>query len=156
MTRNKNKSELEIIIAEDNDGHAGLIKMNLEESGIKNPIHHFKNGQETLDFLFQKGKGPHRKENTPYLLLLDIRMPKVDGIEVLKEIKETEHLRNLPVIMLTTTDDPREIDKCHALGCNSYITKPVEYEEFSNVLQTLGMFVMIMEIPEIAGSFNIV
>ena len=81
------------------------------------PIIHFMDGQETLNFIFSRGPGPHRKPNTPYLLLLDIRMPKVDGFEVLKQIKEDSELRKMPVIMATTTDEPHEIERCHL--CNS-------------------------------------
>ena len=132
------KKELEIIIAEDNAGHAGLIKMNLLEAGIKNKITHFKNGEETLNFLKKTGEGPHRKSQTAYLLLLDIRMPKVDGIEVLREIKNDETLKKMPVIMLTTTDDPKEIEKCHAMGCNSYITKPVDFEKMIEIAKKLS------------------
>ncbi|MCP4136947.1 MAG: response regulator [bacterium] len=145
-------NELEIIIAEDNPGHAGLIKINLIEAGIQNKITHFKDGQQTLDFLRKRGDGPHMKPKTPYLLLLDIRMPKVDGIEVLKEVKSDKELQKLPVIMLTTTDDPREIQKCHELGCNSYITKPVDYNQFVEVLNRLGLFLKIMQVPETADN----
>ena len=116
--------EVVIIIAEDDAGHARLIEKNLGRVGLHNPIQRFENGQDVLDFLFRRGPGLHRKRDTAYLLLLDIRMPKVDGVEALRQIKEDASLRKLPVIMLTTTDDPREIERCHLLGCNSYIVKP--------------------------------
>lgn len=143
------KKEAIIIIAEDDEGHAELIRKNLKRSGIINEILHFKDGQEILDFLFRKGNGPHRKKDMGYLLLLDIRMPKVDGIEVLQQIKQDNELRKMPVIMITTTDDPREVEKCHAIGCSSYLTKPVDYVKFVDAVRQLGLFLMIVEVPKI-------
>ena len=143
--------EVVIIIAEDDAGHARLIEKNLGRVGLHNPIQFFENGQDVLDFLFRRGPGPHRLSNTPYLLMLDIRMPKVDGVETLRQIKEDEFLRKLPVIMLTTTDDPRESQRCHQLGCNSYIVKPVDYDKFADAIKQLGMFVSLVQVPEING-----
>ncbi|OYW69933.1 MAG: hypothetical protein B7Z21_00435 [Verrucomicrobiales bacterium 32-60-5] len=143
--------EVVIIIAEDDAGHARLIQKNLGRVGLHNPIQFFENGQDVLDFLFRRGPGPHRKSGTAYLLMLDIRMPKVDGVEALRQIKEDPSLRKLPVIMLTTTDDPREIERCHLLGCNSYIVKPVDYDKFAEAIKQLGMFVSLVQVPEING-----
>ena len=140
-----------ILIAEDDEGHAALIKKNLNRAGINNPIIHFMDGQETLNFIFSRGPGPHRQPNSPYLLLLDIRMPKVDGFEVLKQIKEDGELRKMPVIMVTTTDEPHEIERCHLLGCNSYITKPVDYDNFVTAIRQLGLFLLVVQVPEING-----
>ncbi len=143
--------EVEIIVAEDDEGHAGLIKANLARGGIVNNVLHLKDGQEVLDFLFQEGDGPHRKSGSSYVLLLDIRMPKVDGVGVLKKLKADPELNKIPVIMITTTDDPREVDRCHALGCNNYITKPVAYDNFVNAVKQLGLFLSIIEVPKING-----
>jgi CheY-like chemotaxis protein len=143
--------EVVIIIAEDDAGHARLIEKNLARVGLHNPIQRFENGQEVLDFLFRRGPGSHRRSDTAYLLLLDIRMPKVDGVEALRQIKEDDSLRKMPVIMLTTTDDPREIERCHLLGCNSYIVKPVDYDKFAEAIKQLGMFVSLVQVPEING-----
>lgn len=140
-----------ILVAEDDEGHAGLIKKNLAREGIVNELLYFKDGQEILDFLFQRGKGPHRQHGKSYVLLLDIRMPKIDGIGVLTQVKADPELRKLPIIMITTTDDPREVERCHALGCNSYITKPVMYEKFVKAIRQLGLFLAIVEVPEING-----
>jgi CheY-like chemotaxis protein len=140
-----------IIVTEDDEGHALLITKNLKRAGIRNEILHFKNGQETLDFFLQKGDGPHRTKNTPYLLLLDIQMPNVDGIEVLRQIKQHGELRKIPTIMVTTTDDPREVEKCYELGCNVYITKPVSYDKFIDAIKRLGFFIMVVELPKISG-----
>ena len=138
-----------IIIADDDVGHARLIEKNLRRVGLSNVIQRCENGQEVLDFLFRRGSGPHRRTDTPYLLLLDIRMPKVDGVEALRQIKEDVFLRKLPVIMLTTTDDPREIERCHLLGCNSYIVKPVDYDKFAEAIAQLGLFVSLVQVPAI-------
>ncbi len=143
--------EVVILIADDDAGHARLIEKNLSRAGLHNPIRRFENGQEVLDFFFRKGNGAHRKPETPYLLLLDIRMPKVDGVEVLRQIKLTSELRKVPVVMLTTTDDPREIDRCHQLGCNSYIVKPVDYDKFAETVKGLGLFISLVEVPQVNG-----
>ncbi|HYG34840.1 MAG TPA: response regulator [Clostridia bacterium] len=141
--------EVTILIAEDDDGHASLISLALEEAGLRNPIHRFRDGRETLDFLFQRGTGSKREDDRFYLLLLDIRMPLMDGVQVLKTIKQDAALRNLPVIMLTTTDDPHEIQTCYDLGCNCYITKPVEFHAFSDSLKRVGLFLKVVRVPQI-------
>ncbi len=140
-----------ILIAEDDPGHADLIRRNLQRAGIVNNITHFADGQALLDFLFRRGPEPHRKDGDAYVLLLDIRMPKVDGAEALRQIKGDGELRKMPVIMITTTDDPREVEHCHALGCNNYITKPVEYESFVNAIRQLGLFLGVVQVPAISG-----
>ncbi len=145
------KKEVVILIAEDDEGHAALIKKNLKRAGISNEIVHFKDGAEALDFLMGNNGGePHRKSNNAYLLLLDIRMPKVDGVEVLRQVKLHEELRKMPVIMITTTDDPREVENCHTLGCSNYITKPIDYEKFVESIRQLGLFLMVVEVPNIS------
>ena len=143
------QKEVVILIAEDDEGHAVLIKRNLKRAGITNEILHFKDGQETLDFLLRRGDGPHRKATGAYLLLLDIRMPRTDGVEVLRQIKQHEDLRKIPVSMITTTDDPREVETCHILGCSNYISKPVDYDKFVETIKQLGLFLMVVEVPEI-------
>lgn len=148
------KQEVIILIAEDDEGHALLIKKNLKRAGISNEILHFKDGQETLDFLYGRGEGPHRMTDSAYLLLLDIRMPKVDGVEVLQQIKQDNELCKIPVIMITTTDDPREVEYCHSLGCSNYITKPIEYDKFVDAITQLGLFLMVVEVPKINGQLS--
>ena len=136
-----------ILIVDDDEGHAILIRENLEAAGLKNPIKHFQDGQAVLDFFF---KDPPLVNET-FLVLLDIRMPKVDGIEVLRRIKAHPELRKLPVIMLTTTDDSREVLRCHELGCNVYMQKPVDYERFSEAIRRLGQFVPLLQVPQLSG-----
>ena len=141
-----------ILVAEDDEGHAGLIRKNLARAGIANQLLHFKDGQAIVDFLFRLGEGSHRQIGVPYVLLLDIRMPKLDGTEVLKLLKADEELRKIPVIMITTTDDPREVEKCHAIGCSNYITKPVDYDAFVNAIRQLGLFLAVVQVPAVHGT----
>jgi CheY-like chemotaxis protein len=143
-----------ILVAEDDGGHAGLIKKNLARAGIVNKVLHFKDGQEILDFLFRQGDGRHHQSGTAYVLLLDIRMPKVDGVQVLEQVKADPELRKLPVIMITTTDDPREVERCHALGCSNYITKPIDYDNFVSAIRQLGLFLAVVQVPRINGEIS--
>ncbi len=137
-----------ILIVDDDEGHAILIRENLEAAGLSNRIRHFRDGQAVLDFFF---KDPLRVNET-FLVLLDIRMPKIDGIEVLRRIKAHPELRKLPVIMLTTTDDSREVLRCHELGCNVYMQKPVDYDRFSEAIRRLGQFVPHLHVPPLAAN----
>jgi CheY-like chemotaxis protein len=149
---NEVSGEVVILIAEDDDGHARLIEKNLSRAGLHNRIERFDNGQAVLDFLFRRGRGAWRALDTPYLLLLDIRMPQVDGVEVLRQVKQDPQLRKVPVIMLTTTDDPREVERCHAIGCASYMVKPVDYEKFAEAIKSLGLYISLVKVPEINGN----
>ena len=151
MTNHGMTREVVILIADDDSGHARLIEKNLQRVGLHNSVLRFENGQDILDFLFCRGPGPKRAAETPYLLLLDIRMPKVDGVEVLRQIKADPELRKLPVSMLTTTDDPREVARCHELGCSSYIVKPVDYDKFAEAINQFGLFVSLVQVPEIGA-----
>jgi CheY-like chemotaxis protein len=136
-----------ILITDDDDGHAFLIEDNLRRAGVAAPFLRFCDGQEVLDFLFRRTTEPAFEHDRPYLLLLDIRMPKVDGVAVLRQIKADPQLRKLPVIILTTTEDPREVERCHDLGCNVYMQKPVSYESFAGALTKLGKFVALLQLP---------
>jgi CheY-like chemotaxis protein len=138
-----------ILIVEDDDGHARLTEKNLRRAGIRNEMLRFKDGQEILDFFFRNGDGDEKESQAAYLLLLDVRIPKIDGVEVLRQIKHDGELRKIPAIMLTTMDDPREVEACHQLGCSHYIVKPVEYDKFAEVLRQLGLFLKIVQVPHI-------
>jgi CheY-like chemotaxis protein len=140
-----------ILIAEDDEGHAILMRQNLELAGVENPVEHFQDGQAVLDFLFQRGPGRVRASGVTYVLLLDIRMPKVDGVEVLRRIKADSVLHQMPVIMLTTTDDAREVSRCHELGCSIYLQKPVDYDKFAEAMRRLGLLIMLMQVPAVNG-----
>ena len=142
MTNNDNS--VTILMAEDDDGHAMLVRERFESVGMNNPIIRFKDGTETWNFLAGPASGLEGGKS--YLLLLDIRMPGLDGIEVLRRVKKDPRLKNMPVIMLTTTDDPKEIATCYELGCNNYLIKPVEFEKFAEVIKRLGLFLMIVNV----------
>ena len=142
----KNFKEMIILIAEDDDGHADLIKEGLEDSGVCNRIIRFSNGEEVWHFLSGTGAKEIIDKSKGYLLLLDINMPKMDGIEVLRRMKSDEKFKEIPVLMLTTTDDPREVEACYKIGCNMYITKPVDFKKFAETLKRLGLFIQIVKI----------
>ena len=137
-----------ILIVDDDEGHAILIRENLEAAGLKNRIEHFRDGQAVLDFFFNR----KLREDETYLILLDIRMPKIDGIQVLRRLKADPELSKLPVIMLTTTDDTREVARCHQLGCNGYIQKPVDFEKFSEAIRRIGLFVPLLLVPRVGAA----
>jgi CheY-like chemotaxis protein len=140
---------LVILLAEDNDAQAMLVEKNLRHSGITNEIIHFWHGGEVLDFLCEKGTDPKREAQTAYLLLLDIRMPVMDGKEVLEKIRCDESLKKLPIIMLTTSDDPEDVNVCHKLGCSAYIAKPVTYDKFVEAIRSLGLFLKVVSVPRL-------
>jgi CheY-like chemotaxis protein len=137
------------LIVDDDAGHALLVRENLKEAGLTNEIRHFRDGQAVLDFLFGRGQSDPLPERQSYLMLLDIRMPKVDGIAVLRKVKQDEELRKLPIIMLTTTDDPREVERCHQLGCNAYVHKPVNHERFVQTIRQLGGLIQFALFPPV-------
>ena len=136
-----------IILAEDDQGHAGLIMQNLKRSGVSNEILHFKDGKETLNFLLKQGNGHHRDEETDYLLLLDIRMPLVNGIEVMKAVKNDREICHIPIIVVSTMEDPIEIQKCHELGCNNYFVKPIGSRKFAQAMEELGQYINEVILP---------
>ena len=138
-----------ILIAEDDEGHAELILEQLRSAGVSNEIIRFRNGQELWDYLMAEGRRTSQYDSHGFLLLLDIVMPGMDGLEVLRRIKADKQWHNLPIIMLTTTNDPLEIEKCYTLGCNCYITKPMEYERFAGTLKKLGLSLMVVPTPKI-------
>ena len=137
-----------ILIVEDDEGHALLIRQILEEAGLTNQIHHFHDGQAAVDFFSQRPAFDHSEA---FLVLLDIRMPKLDGIQVLRWLKADPIFARIPVIMLTTSDDTREVERCYELGCNVYIQKPVDYEKFAEAIRRLGQFVSTVLLPEVAA-----
>ncbi|MFQ5709139.1 MAG: response regulator [bacterium] len=139
---------IKILLAEDDEGHAVLIQEALSENGLLNQIDRVKDGQEALDYLYgRNGFASNGTLSKPDIILLDINMPKVDGFEVLETIKQDDDLKNIPVIMLTTTDNQREIDRSYKLGANSYITKPVAFDDFIEKIAKLGMFLEIVALP---------
>jgi len=143
-----------ILIAEDDPGHVELVKRNLWRSCVANDILQFKDGQDVLDFLFRRGRRAKCEEKGRYLLLLDIRMPRVDGQEVLRQMKEDEELRKIPVIILTTTDEASEVDRYYEMGCSFYMIKPADYNKFMEAVENLGAFLSLdcVRVPLIDGA----
>ncbi|MBK1625091.1 response regulator [Afifella marina DSM 2698] len=136
-----------IIMIEDDEGHARLIEKNIRRAGVNNPVLHFVEGTAAVEFLFNSPEGP--THNGPALVLLDLNLPDMSGTDILKRMKEeTSPLRRTPVVVLTTTDDKMEIERCYDLGANVYITKPVEYESFAQAIRQLGLFISVIQVPE--------
>jgi CheY-like chemotaxis protein len=139
-----------IIMIEDDEGHARLIERNIRRSGVNNEIVPFTNGTAAVDYLFgTDGTGSQRKGEA-LLILLDLNLPDMTGVDILKRVKENSYLKSTPVVVLTTTDDSQEIKRCYELGCNVYITKPVNYESFANAIRQLGLFFSVIQVPPAA------
>ncbi len=139
-----------IIMIEDDEGHARLIERNIRRSGVNNEIVPFTDGTTAVRYLFgNDGSGGERKGDA-LLILLDLNLPDMGGIEILQRVKENKHLKSTPVVVLTTTDDSQEIKRCYELGCNVYITKPVNYESFANAIRQLGLFFSVIQVPPAA------
>jgi CheY-like chemotaxis protein len=135
-----------IVMIEDDEGHARLIEKNIRRAGISNTIHHYADGTSALDFLFNAPAGP--AQNGPAMVLLDLNLPDMSGVDILSRIKSDAVLKRTPVVVLTTTDDKVEIQRCYDLGCNVYITKPVNYENFAAAIRQLGLFLSVIQIPD--------
>jgi CheY-like chemotaxis protein len=141
-------SRVTLLIADDDDGHAELIQDLMREVGMSHSVIRCRDGQEVLDLL--GGRGPQQLESGQrYVLLLDIRMPRVDGVQVLRRVKADARWKDIPTIMLTTTDDPREIQTCYRLGCNCYVAKPIDFDRFAEVLRQLGRMLMMIQVPTV-------
>jgi CheY-like chemotaxis protein len=138
-----------IAMVEDDEGHARVIEKNLRRAGVHNTIVPLADGASAITFLFGSDGSGLVNKGRPLLILLDLNLPDMSGIDILKRLKENEHLRVLPVVVLTTTDDRSEIQHCYDLGCNVYITKPVDYEKFANAVQQFGLFMYVMQVPEV-------
>ena len=134
------RKEVVIIIAEDDIGHFVLTKRYFRSLGLCNEIMRLADGQEVLDFFYMERGHPRMDPAKQYVLMLDIRMPGIDGVEVLETIRSDEKLEDLPVIMLTTTDNPHEIERCYKLGCVAYIVKPVKYSTYIDAMRKVGLY----------------
>ncbi|MDQ8729972.1 response regulator [Bradyrhizobium sp. LHD-71] len=139
-----------IVMIEDDEGHARLIERNIRRSGATNEIVHFANGMDAMAYLLGNGPSGAARKGDALLILLDLNLPDMTGTEILRRVKETSHLKCTPVVVLTTTDDAHEIKRCYELGCNVYITKPVNYERFANAIRQLGLFFSVIQVPSAA------
>jgi CheY-like chemotaxis protein len=139
-----------IIMIEDDEGHARLIERNVRRSGVNNAIIPFANGTEAVSYLFGPDGTGSAHKGRALLILLDLNLPDMSGIDILRRIKEAKYLKCAPVVVLTTTDDSQEIKRCYELGCNVYITKPVNYESFATAIRQLGLFFSVIQVPQAA------
>ena len=143
-----NARPVTIIMVEDDEGHARLIEKNIRRAGVANEIVPFTNGTDALSYLMGPDGTGLVNKGRQLLVLLDLNLPDMTGIDILEKVKGNEHTRRSPVVVLTTTDDQREIQRCYDLGANVYITKPVDYDGFANAIKQLGLFFSVMQIPE--------
>jgi CheY-like chemotaxis protein len=137
-----------ILLAEDDPGHARLVEKNMRRFNFTNDIVVVTDGQEALDFIRAEGEYAGTTSPSPLLVLLDLNMPVLDGYQVLERLKSDERTRRIPIIILTSTEDAREVERCYDLGCNVYVTKPVEYDQFSEAIHKIGLFLTVVTVPE--------
>ena len=134
-----------IVMIEDDDGHARLIEKNIRRAGVMNDMRRFAEGGSGLRYLLDEC--PH----CAVLVLLDLNLPDMSGVDILRRIKNHPTLKAAPVVVLTTTDDKNEINRCYELGCSVYVTKPIEYENFAEAIRRLGLFLQVVRAPELHG-----
>jgi len=137
-----------IVMVEDDEGHARLIEKNIRRAGVNNEIIPFADGTSALEYMMGADGSGEASARRHLLVLLDLNLPDMTGVDILAKVKANRHTRRSPVVILTTTDDQREIQRCYDLGANVYITKPVNYESFANAIRQLGLFFSVMQIPE--------
>jgi two-component system response regulator len=140
--------EVEILIVEDNMSDAEMTIRALKKNNLTNKLLHLKDGVEALDFLFARGNYSGRKvENIPKVILLDLKMPKVNGLQVLQKLKSDERTKKIPVVILTSSNEDPDIQECYRLGVNSYVVKPVQFEQFVKSVSELGLYWMMLNQP---------
>lgn len=147
MTDENKANPVTIVMIEDDEGHARLIERNIRRAGVTNEIIPFANGNSALEFLLGADGSGIANAGRALLVLLDLNLPDTTGVAILEKLKSNPHLKRSPVVILTTTDDEREIQRCYDLGANVYITKPVNYEGFAHAIRQLGLFVSVMQVP---------
>lgn len=141
-----------ILLVEDNQDDIELMMRALKANNITNKIIVAEDGEQALDYLMGKSKGPEVCKKLPAVILLDLKLPKIAGLEVLKEIRENEKTKRVPVVILTSSKEQEDVVKSYELGCNSYVRKPVDFEKFSEAVRQLGLYWLLMnELPEDAG-----
>lgn len=140
-------NDIEILFIEDGIDDAALTIRALKKSGLSNKLHHVKDGIEALDFMYCRGNYALRNKERPKLILLDLKMPKLSGIQVLEKIKSDPEMRSIAVVVLTSSKEDPDIKKCYDLGANSYIVKPVEGVNFFEAIRDLGLYWMTLSQP---------
>jgi CheY-like chemotaxis protein len=142
-----NPEPVTIVIIEDDAGHARLIEKNIRRCNITNNVLILTDGRQASDYLFCEGQYVDCTHPNPLMVLLDLKLPKVHGLQILERMKAARRTRSTPVVVLTSTDDKREVDRCYELGCNVFITKPLDYEQFSEAIRKLGLFLSVVTLP---------
>jgi CheY-like chemotaxis protein len=138
---------LRVLMAEDDEGHATLVRRNLKRGGLVSDPVHLRDGQELLDYVYYRGPWIDRPTHGALAMILDLNMPRIGGIDVLARLKEDEGLARIPVFVLTTTDNPVELDRCYSLGAAACLVKPVDYGAFGEMIQRLAEFLMTAHLP---------
>jgi CheY-like chemotaxis protein len=139
---------LNVLLVEDDDGHATLVSRNLRRAGLEGEPIHLRDGQDALDYLHRRASWSNRRPLGAVAIILDLNMPRLGGMEVLRLLKDDRSLGRIPVFVLTTTDNPGEIDSCYALGASACIVKPVDYGAFADMVHRLAAFLMTARLPE--------
>jgi len=133
--------DVDVLLVEDNPDDAGLVIRELKKINLGNNLYHLSDGAEALDFIFGRGNFAERKvEDKPKVILLDLKMPKVDGLEVLRTIRDDDRTRLIPVVVMTSSREEQDIIRSYSLGVNAYVVKPVAFDNFSKAVAELGMF----------------
>jgi CheY-like chemotaxis protein len=140
-----NMNEVEVLLVEDNPNDAELTLRALKKNNLANKLVHVKDGAEAIDFVFAEGAFKRRKvESAPKVVLLDLKLPKVDGIEVLRRIKSDERTKTIPVVVMTSSREDRDLTECYELGVNGYVVKPVEFEDFVRAVSEMGFYWLLL------------
>ena len=142
-----NSQIVEILLVEDNPNDVELTLHAFEQHNLTNSIHVARDGEEALDYLRGIGHDGNGRNQRPKVVLLDLKLPKVDGLEVLREIRSNEELRTLPVVVLTSSREERDIVESYDLGVNSYLVKPIDFDKFVDTVQTLGLYWVLLNEP---------
>lgn len=138
---------VEVLLAEDDPADVALVQHAFRKHQLLNPIHVVRDGAEALEFVFRTDRYACRPDGGPYVVLLDIKLPLIDGIEVLRRIKGDPTTRSIPVVMLTSSREDRDLKECYQLGVNSFIVKPVDFAQFDDVVQQLGFYWLLINQP---------
>ena len=142
--------DVDVLLIEDNPDDAGLVIRELKKINLGNSLYHLSDGAEALDFIFGRGEFSERKvEDRPKVILLDLKMPKVDGLEVLRTIRDDERTKLIPVVVMTSSREEQDIIRSYSLGVNAYVVKPVGFDNFSKAVAELGMFwILVNQSPK--------